>query len=104
MKTSKVLLVPFLFSLCACAGCSVESVQCVKGKAYHFRPGETDLCPRFSIEDDTLFCYMEDGNKASVSPKRPMTIVEYSKFQRKVGADPFSGFISNGCVSSPISE
>jgi ribosomal protein L34E len=47
---------------------------------------------------------MEDGNKASVSPKRPMTIVEYSKFQRKVGADPFSGFISNECVSSPISE
>lgn len=101
VQTGKVLGILILLSICA--GCSVESVQCVNGKAYRFRPGETDLCPRFSIEDDTLFCYTED-NKTSILPKQPMTIVEYSKFQRKVGEDPFSGFISNECISSPISE
>lgn len=100
MRTSSILFI----LLVLCTGCSVESVQCINGKAYHFGFKETDLCPRFSIENDMLVCYDENGNRAPVSPKRPMTIVEYSKFQRKVGADPLSGFISSACISSPVSE
>lgn len=102
MKTSRLLLIIIIFYLCT--GCAVESVQCLNGKAYHFYPRETDLCKKYSIENDILYCYSEDGSKSSVSPKRPMTIVEYSKFQRKVGADPFSGFTSKECISSTISE
>jgi len=85
-------------------GCSIESVQCVNGKAYHFRAGEIDQCPRFSIENDKLICYDQVGNNVAIPPKRPMKMAEYSKFQRQVEREPLSGIVSSECISSAISE
>ena len=102
MKTSSLVAAATFLALCV--GCSVESVQCVNGKAYRFRSGETDLCPRFSVENDKLICYDEFGNIVDIPPKQPMKIAEYSKFKRKVDSDPLSGFVSSECTSSAISE
>ena len=102
MKTSSHFVATIVMAICT--GCSVESVQCVGGKAYHFTSSETRECHRFSIENDKLVCYDKIGNVVDIQPKRPMKIAEYSKFKRKVDSDPLSGFVSSECTSSAISE
>lgn len=101
VKTSSLATLALII---LCTSCSVESIQCINGKAYRFRSGEIDLCPRFSIENDKLICYDNAGNIVALPPKSPMKMAEYSKFKRRVDSDPLAGFVSSECISSAISE